>query len=127
MINTVLMSIEQIGQIASAIGTFITLAVIGIYALSKKLKSSKNEKLQKLGAKAEIFASALLKIKDFALTCITEAEAFTNYKSEEKKAYVVTRIKEFCITNGFPIDEEVISNLIEELVAFSKNVNVAVK
>lgn len=57
------------------------------------------------------------------LELIEEAEKFINYSGEEKKAYVVTRIKEILLSKKIKIDITEIDNKIEELIKLSKVVN----
>jgi len=55
---------------------------------------------------------------------IEEAEKFINYTGEEKKAYVMTKITQHNINNKTKVDQSKISDTIDELVRFTKQVNV---
>ncbi|WP_441361629.1 hypothetical protein [Acholeplasma laidlawii] len=57
------------------------------------------------------------------LTLIEEAEKFINYSGQEKKAYVMTRIKEDLLTKNIKFDISKIDQKIEELISLSNVVN----
>lgn len=58
-------------------------------------------------------------VKMACMQFIKEAEQFKNYTGEEKKNYVLTRLKS--LTNLFTDTQ--LSNMIEEFVELTKNVN----
>ena len=51
------------------------------------------------------------------------AEQFTHYSGEEKKEYVMTRVKQFALENKIKFDSEAVNEKIEELIGLSKKVN----
>lgn len=63
------------------------------------------------------------KLKAFVQECITTAETMKNFTGEEKKEYVITKANQFAISKGIKFDTEKVSNLIEELVTLTKQVN----
>lgn len=62
-------------------------------------------------------------LKSTIESLMTEAEKFTNYTGEEKRAYVFTRVKEFVSTKGLKVKDETIDTVINTLIDFSKKVN----
>ena len=43
--------------------------------------------------------------------------------SHDKKSWVITKTKEYCIRNGIAYDDELIDSTLESLIEFSKRVN----
>lgn len=74
--------------------------------------------------KAKNKLSALNKLTNVLQSLIVEAEKFTNFSGEEKKAYVLTKANRYALNNKILFDEQDVSCKVEELVALSKNVNV---
>lgn len=74
--------------------------------------------------KAKNRLSALNKLTNVLQSLIVEAEKFTNFSGEEKKAYVLTNANRYALNNRISFDEQDVSSKVEELVALSKNVNV---
>ena len=103
---------ETITTICSLIGFVITL-LCWIFSLIKKSKNSKAKKI----------AENALSVLNVCSQAIQVAEGFKNYTGEEKKAHAVCMVKEFCIENGIEINNDEISNDIENLITLSKNVN----
>jgi len=46
------------------------------------------------------------------------------FSGAQKKEWVLTKLNRAAIDNNIPYDEVIVSNLIDELVAFTKTVNV---
>lgn len=63
------------------------------------------------------------KIASFVKECVKEAEAFAHYTGEEKKAYVMTKANQYALSKKIKFNATKVSNLIEEVVALSKEVN----
>lgn len=63
------------------------------------------------------------KICDFIKDGVKEAEKFTHYTGEEKKAYVMTLANQYAIKKGIKFNTTKVSNFIEEVVKLSKEVN----
>ena len=100
----------------AVIGFYIIVAiVVSIRSLVKSFKKKNENENEKTIYEQyiEIFAKA----KEF----IEQAEKFVNYSPEEKHNYVLTRLKEI---NQTVFDELGLTNLINNLVAFTKSVNV---
>lgn len=68
-----------------------------------------------------------LKISEYIIPLIEEAEAFVNYTGIEKKEFVTTRITQFALSNKIKLDQEMVSEIIEKLVSLTKNVNIISK
>ena len=62
-------------------------------------------------------------IKGWVSEAVQEAEKFVNYTGEEKKAYVLTKIRQYTANKNIKFNTDKVSALIEELVLLSKNVN----
>lgn len=97
------------------------LFILSLIIAKKKSKQAKGEKAST--EKAEQAASTLLFIKNLAEAFVIKAEDFINYSGADKKAWVVTQIKEGCIAHGINYDEDTISNAIEAAINLSKRVN----
>ena len=94
----------------------ITVATLLITTISFLIKSVKSSKAQKT-SKAEIHINNIL------LKLMEEAEKYVNYSGEEKKAYVITRVKEEFLRNKVKLDTNKVNDKIESLIQLSKNVN----
>ena len=75
-------------------------------------------------AKAKKAAQQTLEVCNAVVPYIEEAEKFTNYSGEEKKAFVMTKARQYALNAGIKLDEEQVSQTVEELVELSKQVNV---
>lgn len=73
--------------------------------------------------KSKKAAENLQRVSDIIVPYIIEAETFLNYSGKEKKEYVMTKATKFAVENGIKFDEEKISELVEQFVAMTKNVN----
>lgn len=87
-----------------------------ITTLTYMIKFVKNKKAKK-------FLSSVLSVTEQLQPLIVQAETFTHYSGEEKKQYVLTRVRQFAIENGLRFDETAVSEEIDELVATTKSVN----
>lgn len=74
-------------------------------------------------AKAKRGLEQTLKVSNAVLSFIREAEKFTAFSGEEKKAFVMTKACQYAINNKIKFFEEDISEKVEELVALTKQVN----
>lgn len=74
-------------------------------------------------AKAKRGLEQTLKVSDAVLSFIREAEKFTAFSGEEKKAFVMTKACQYAINNKIKFSEEDISEKVEELVALTRQVN----
>lgn len=79
---------------------------------------SKNKKVKKM-------ASNILLITEMSKKFIVEAEQKTNYTGLEKKQFVITRLLKFIVDNSIQnISEETLSDIIENEVSLTNEVNV---
>lgn len=104
---------DKINLYIEEIITVITLFITTVSFLIKSVKSSKAQK----NAKAEI------QLNDILLKLMEEVEKYVNYSGEEKKAYVITRVKEEFLSNKIKLDAVKVNDKIESLIQLSKNVN----
>ena len=120
MLENITEVLKLISQIAS-IALFVATIILGV--LIAAFKKSGNKKLKKAADALELAKTAIVSFRSAAQTFMTEAEQFLDYSGEEKKVYVVTRLKEWCINNNVEYDESSINGVIEDLITFSKQVN----
>lgn len=80
------------------------------------IKFIKNEKAKKV-------LNGMLKVSEAIQSLTVAAEKFTNFSGEEKKQYVLTKVNQFAIDNKIKFDQEKVSQMIDELVATTKKVN----
>ena len=106
------MSNETITTLCALIGTLLSLLGVFFSLLAK----SKNKKAKKI-------AESMLSVINACNNAVEIAEAFVNFSGEEKKAYAMTLVKEYCIQNNIEINNDEISNSIENLISISKIVN----
>lgn len=103
-------NVEWIISLASAcLGLIITIATL----IAKFAKSTKAKKA----------AQQTVEICNALVPYIEEAEKLTHYTGEEKKAYVMTRIRQYAVNADMKLDENKVSDTVEELVTMSKQVN----
>ena len=105
---------EKLSIVLSAAGTMIGIIVVMLTSLCKLIKNSKARKM----------AENIIKMGNFILPYIEEAETFISFTGEEKKAYVMTKANQYAIDNGIKFNEEETSAKIDGLVALCKVVNV---
>lgn len=79
-------------------------------------KASGNKKLQKIAERINFF-------KEQATKYIELAEQIVNFKGADKKEWVLTKINQACIEAGIPFDTDMASDIIEGIIALSKQVN----
>lgn len=103
-------AIKEIIIIASFVVGLITTATGFLIPLVKNRKAKKA-------------LEALNSIAGQIQPLVVEAERFVNYTGAEKKQFVLTKINDFAIKNKIPFDETAASDLIEEIVATTKQVN----
>ena len=99
--------------ILSLAGTAVSLFVA---CLTTVLKLVKNVRLRHRQEGVMTLLTAVAPIVEIA-------ESFSNYTGAEKKEYVLTKINQFAIENGIEYDADAVSDKIEQLVDFSKQVN----
>lgn len=100
---------DIIGIIATAIPLIIAVATF-------VAKNSKNKKLAKLAENINLITREVQKY-------VIAAEQFINYSGADKKEWVKTKVNQFAIAHKINYDEELVSNLIEEIVGLTKRVN----
>lgn len=93
-------------------------AVIGLIAAvaTVAVKYAKNAKVKKAAEKA-------LEVCGVLIPFVEEAETFTHYSGAEKKAYVMTKVGQFNLRQNLVMDEEFVSEMIEEYIRLSRRVN----
>lgn len=104
---------ETVKIILSCIGAFLTLISLIAGFLTKILKDAKKRK------RAEQLTFFTEKAQEYVVL----AEKFLNYAGSEKKEYVTTKINQECITNKIKFDPVKVSEVIEEIVKITKQVN----
>ena len=87
-----------------------------ITPLTYMIKFIKNKNAKKV-------LNGVLSVTEQLQPLIIRAEKFTHYSGEEKKQYVLTRVRQFAMENNLPFDEIAISREIDELVTTTKRVN----
>ncbi|QVK16928.1 hypothetical protein KHQ81_08445 [Mycoplasmatota bacterium] len=97
----------------SLAGTSLGLLITIITFILKFIKNTKAKKA----------AQTLLKIRSAIFPFIEEAETFIHYTGKEKKAYVMTNITQLMINQKMNVNQDKISEIIEDLVSLTKKVN----
>ena len=105
---------EKLSLVLSTAGTMVGIIIVMLTSICKWIKNSKAKKA----------AENIIKIGNFILPYIEEAEKFISFTGEEKKAYVMTKANQYAIDNGIKFDEEETSEKIDEIVSLCKVVNV---
>ncbi len=105
---------ENAEIIISLAGTVISLLIAVVTFISKFLKSEK----------AKTTAENIVQICDEILPLIKQAEQFVNFSGQEKKEYVMTLMRKYALDNGISFDFGMLDEKIDDLVDFTKNVNV---
>ena len=67
--------------------------------------------------KAKLVLAALLEGVETALSAVPDAERFTNFTGEEKKAYVMTKIAEYLASRNLVVPSEQLGALVDNIVA----------
>ena len=104
---------EEIRMYVSYITPILTIICSFLIFLKNKIKK---KQVSKMVEKTEELMKRIIPY-------IEEAERFTNFSGEEKKEYVMTKLKGYAINFGIDFDENSISNKVEELIELSKKVN----
>lgn len=104
---------EEIKMYVSYITPILTIICSFLIFLKNKIKK---KQVSKMVEKTEELMKRIIPY-------IEEAERFTNFSGEEKKEYVMTKLKGYAINFGIDFDENSISNKVEELIELSKKVN----
>lgn len=105
---------ENAEIIISLAGTVISLLIAVVTFISKFLKSEK----------AKTTAENIVQICDEIVPLINQAEQFVNFSGQEKKEYVMTLMRKYALDNGISFDFGMLDEKIDDLVDFTKNVNV---
>lgn len=104
---------EEIKMYVSYITPILTIICSFLIFLKNKIKK---KQVSKMVEKTEELMKRIIPY-------IEEAERFINFSGEEKKEYVMTKLKGYAINFGIDFDENSISNKVEELIELSKKVN----
>lgn len=116
--------IKDIAAISSLILS-VLIFVINLILL-KKRKDKKDTTDAEAEEKNSVLAKALqaaLFMKEAVGRLVIEAEDFINYSGKDKKAWVVTKVKELCINNNVDYTEKAIDEAIEAVINITKRVN----
>ena len=105
---------ENAEIIISLAGTVISLIIAVITFIAKFLKSEK----------AKTTAENIIQICNEIVPLIKQAEQFVNFSGQEKKEYVMTLMRKYALDNGISFDFGMLDEKIDDLVDFTKNVNV---
>lgn len=105
---------ENAEIIISLAGTVISLIIAVITFIAKFLKSEK----------AKTTAENIIQICNEIVPLIKQAEQFVNFSGQEKKEYVMTLMRKYALDNGISFDFGMLAEKIDDLVDFTKNVNV---
>jgi apolipoprotein N-acyltransferase len=98
----------------SLIGTIFGLAITVLTFLAKSIKNAKARKRMEQA----------ITISNAVLPYICAAEQFTAFSGAEKKAYVMTKATQFALTKRIPFDEAQVSAKVDDLVEFTRKVNI---
>ena len=101
----------------------LTMLVIILSIVTVILKKSNNKKAQAIADKIKKATEAIITVKSVIQTFMVEAEQFINYSGLDKKSWVITKTKEYCIKNSIAYDDALIESTLESLIQFSKRVN----
>ena len=123
------MALEDILKLISAILVFVTSALIpsliGLINNAKKYKAAKTEK-EKAEAKNGIVAEIKTLVQG-AETTYKQLDLILKQQGSSagpmKKRDVMNALKAFCLENGFEWNEEEVSKMVEDEVAYTKTVN----
>jgi hypothetical protein len=72
---------------------------------------------------AEVYFKKYKMVEEKILELIAVAEKFTSLTGEQKKEYVIEKIKYYMIELNINIPDSVIDYIIEDAISFSKKVN----
>lgn len=117
------MPVELLQRIRDIASIVLMILVIVLTIITTLMKKSKNAKIKELANKIGVATSHVLKVKAVILEFMQQAEEFINYTGSDKKSWVITKVKEYCIQNSISYDDELIETTIEKLIDFSKKVN----
>lgn len=107
-------NMKEIEVILSLIVTSCGFLISTLTLLCKLIKNSKAKK----------YAQGVIRICEVILPYIQEAEKFIHYTSTEKKGYVMTKAMQEIITNKMKISQDFLSKAIDNLITFTKHVNI---
>lgn len=80
------------------------------------IKFAKTEQAKKLAKQLNFWTTEIGKY-------VVEAEKFLNYKGLEKKEYVLTKVNQACLDNKVKYDLIKVSEILEDVVKITKQVN----
>lgn len=117
------MSAELIFQIYRIASLVFSVLTIILSVLTIIMKKSKSKKVQEIASQLEQTTSNVIAVKNIILDFMKQAEQFINYTGSDKKSWVITKTKEYCMRNEIAYDDSLIEATIESLIEFSKSVN----
>lgn len=74
--------------------------------------------------KGKTLAVGKVSVAEELFRLVEEAEAMLGKSGEEKKDFVLNKINEFAVNNKLPFDKDSVSAAIDNIVAFTKKINV---
>lgn len=93
------------------------ISIVGFFLVS----FLKNKKVKR-------YANNILTVTEVTKTYIKEAEKMTNYTGSEKKNYVMSRLLKYLYDNAIKkVSEETLSDIIENEVSLTNEVNIGKK
>lgn len=104
---------ENMELILSLAGTSLSLLAACVTFLVKLIRS----------VKARVKEKGMTALLEAVAPLVEIAETLVNYSGAEKKAYVLTKVKEYSGENKIEFNIEKVSDKIEQLVELSKKVN----
>lgn len=105
---------ENADVVLSLAGTALSLLITSIVFIARLVKAVKDKKKIQNCTFLEEAVAPLMEI----------AENFSHYSGEEKKQFVLTKVNQFAIENGFKFDAEATAAKIEKFIELSKKINV---
>ncbi|MDE5715955.1 MAG: hypothetical protein K2I42_07500 [Anaeroplasmataceae bacterium] len=99
--------------ILSFLGTCIGFGISLVTLVFKLLKNKK----------ARESAEQSIDIMNNLQSFMIDAEQYIHYSNEEKKQYVLTRMKQIMVERQIPFEDKILQQKLEELITFSKQVN----
>ena len=73
--------------------------------------------------KGKIQAQNTIELKDVMLDYIRDAEKLTNKTGEQKKQYVIGKMKTYADDNNLVFDEDTFTEVIDKIINLAKSIN----
>lgn len=102
----------------------IKLVLLGAFALSTVLSVILGVLSKSKSSKVATAAKTALAITEEAKVLIAKAESIVGFTGVSKKEWVMVKLNDYAIKNGFTYDEEKVDAIVESLIALTNKVNV---